>query len=183
MRRSKDERIPPGNRHLRNEEDLIKRINAHFKFEAHAYSFEQMSKYNQVQIICSSDILIGVHSGALLNILWLKPRSLMLQTQVPGAEYGTSEIWRRPRILVQQGIGFYDMEQLSINIGVHYGTVYSREYQGPSKDVQKCKSLYIKDLSSCFSIFKKERSLFSKGANFSVPFDHLAVKIETWMNS
>lgn len=183
MRQTKDERIPPGNRHLRNEEDLIKRINSHFKFKARAYSFEQMSKYNQVQIICSSDILIGVHSGALLNILWLKPRSLLLQTQVPGAEYGTREIWRRPRILVQQGIGFYDMEQLSMNIGAHYGTLYSRDYQGPGKDVEKCKNLYIKDLSVCFSIFKKERSLFSKGVIFSVSFEDLAAEIESWLNS
>ena len=130
---------PRGDRHLLNEDELVKKISSMEGTTAKAYSFDMLSKQRQIKVSCRSDILIGVHSGGLLNTLWLKPGSLLLQTQVPGVEYGSHEIWKRPPLLVIQGIGYFDMEQLAENVGACYDTLYARGYDGPSDEVESCK--------------------------------------------
>jgi len=179
-----DDRVTPsGNRHIINEDTLVKSIEEKFSFQARAYSFEKMSKLDQVRIVCKSSILIGVHSGALLNTIWLKPGSLLLQTQVPGSEYGSHEIWKRPAILVHQGIGFFDMEQLAKNIGVYYKTVFSSLYRGPSKDIENCKIPLKKDLKFCFNAYKRERLVFTEGTDFTLGVEDVLQKIEIWVKT
>lgn len=175
--------VPSGNRHLLNEDDLIKKIYSIENISASAYSFETLSKQEQVNVSCRSDILIGVHSGALLNALWLKSGSLLLQTQVPGVEYGSHEIWKRPPLLVIQGIGYYDMEQLAQNVGAYYQTLYASGYNGPSKDVDSCKFEQISNirlLEKCYKIFKKERISYTAGTDFTVESDILLSRIYEW---
>lgn len=131
--------MPCGDRHFLNEDELVKKISSMENITATAYSFEASSKQEQIKVSCRSDILNGVHSGGLLNTLWLKPGSLLLQIQVPGIEYGNHEIWKRPPLLVIQGIGYFDMEQLAENVGACYDTLYARGYDGPSDEVESCK--------------------------------------------
>jgi hypothetical protein len=178
--------VPRGNRHLLNEDDLIKKISSIANFSASAYSFETLSKQEQVNVSCRSDILIGVHSGGLLNTLWLKTGSLLIQTQVPGVEYGSHEIWKRPPLLVIQGIGYYDMEQLAENVGAYYDNLYSIGYNGPSKEVESCK-LHVKNdtkfLEKCYNIFKRERILYTAGTDFTIEEPLLLSKIDKWRKS
>ncbi len=180
---SDGQRVPLGDRHLRNEDVLINRISSIDNFSASAYSFEALSKQEQIRVSCRSDILVGVHSGGLLNVLWLKPGALLLQTQVPGVEYGSHEIWKRPPLLVVQGIGFFDMEQLAINVGARYETLYASGYDGPSKEVANCKFQLkndIKFLERCYNIFKQERISYTDGTDFTVESEILLSKIFEW---
>jgi len=177
------QKIPRGNRHLANEYDLIRRISSMKNINVNAYSFEALSKQEQVKVSCRSDILIGVHSGGLLNAIWLKPGSLLLQTQVPGVEYGSHEIWKRPPLLVIQAIHYFDMEQLAENVGAHYETLYASGYKGPSKEVESCKFQLRNDtkfLEKCYNIFKEERSSFTAGTDFTIDSKILLAKIYNW---
>ena len=177
------QKVPNGNRHLQNEDDLIKKISSIENFNARAYSFEALSKREQMKISCKSDILIGVHSGGLLNALWLKPGALLLQTQVPGVEYGNREIWKRPPLLVIQGIGYYDMEQLAKNVGAYFGNIYATGYSGPSKEVANCKFHTNKTeefIQMCYNVFKKERISFTEGTDFTIDSEILLFEIYKW---
>lgn len=177
---------PRGDRHLLNEDELVKKISSMEGTTAQAYSFEMLSKQQQMKVSCRSNILIGVHSGGLLNTLWLKPGSLLLQTQVPGVEFGSHEIWKRPPLLVIQGIGYYDMEQLAENVGAYYDNLYSIGFNGPSKEVESCK-LHVKNdtkfLEKCYNIFKRERILYTAGTDFTIEEKLLLSKIDKWRKS
>jgi hypothetical protein len=177
--------VPRGDRHLLNEDDLIEKMSSMENIIAKAYSFDILSIQEQIKVSCRSDILIGVHSGGLFNTLWLKPGSLLLQTQVPGVEYGNHEIWKRPPLLVIQGIGYFDMEQLAENVGAYYDTLYASGYNGPSKEVESCKFHvnHTKFLEKCYNIFKQERILFTAGTDFTIEDKVLLSKIHKWRKS
>lgn len=175
--------VPRGDRYLLNEDELVKKMSSMENITAKAYSFESLSKQEQIKVSCRSDILIGVHSGGLLNTLWLKPGSLLLQTQVPGVEYGTREIWKRPPLLVIQGIGYFDMEQLAESVGAYYDNLYASGYHGPRKEVESCKlqaKFNTKFLEKCYDIFKKERILYTAGTDFTIDANILLSKIYKW---
>lgn len=72
------------------------------------------------------------------------------------------------------------MQQLAENIGAYYDTLYARGFDGPSAAVSSCKIPERTDekfLKLCYSIFKKERKLFTSGKDFSIDSRELVSKI------
>eukprot|EP00227_Mantoniella_beaufortii_P018491 CAMPEP_0197581944 /NCGR_PEP_ID=MMETSP1326-20131121/5307_1 /TAXON_ID=1155430 /ORGANISM="Genus nov. species nov., Strain RCC2288" /LENGTH=469 /DNA_ID=CAMNT_0043145933 /DNA_START=452 /DNA_END=1861 /DNA_ORIENTATION=+ len=169
-----------GRRHMLNEERVISLLRATTKADVEAVSFELLSRKEQALKVCKASVLIGVHSGALLHTLWLKPKKILIQVQSAGEEYGTRQIWTRPHVLVTQGIGHFDMEQLAYNVGAKYFNQFVNGATGPSAVVESCTRPLLGPikLAACFQVFKKERAIFARGDDFRVNETEIVLKVK-----
>jgi capsular polysaccharide biosynthesis protein len=66
-------------RFILNEYELVNTVHDVFGYECELLSFESMTLYEQIKVIRSLDVLIGIHGSGLDNVVFLHPGSVMVQ--------------------------------------------------------------------------------------------------------
>lgn len=115
-------------RHILNENQIALYLREKTGKKVEIVKMNELSVHAQVSLIFRTQILISVHSAALINILWMRPGSAVVQIHVEGTHLGSIQMLKRNHLLVKEcGIPFHmttHVEAIASSLKLGYGEIF-----------------------------------------------------------
>jgi len=159
-------------RHILNEEEIAFYLQEKLGVRVQVARMNEFDIQDQILIMLRSRIVISVHSAALINILWMKAGSGVVQLHVDGTHLGSGNTLQRNPLLTNKcGIPLHMMlhvETLASSLGLRYAEVRAGGLDSiKNKAIESCEK--TREVSyTCCSIFDKEDHLHRFAEDFHV---------------
>lgn len=111
-------------RHIINEEELVVYLREKIPKSIEIVKLNELTIHQQITLMFSTEVLISIHSAALINMLWLRPGSVVIQIHIEGTHLGSNSMLRRNHLLVRMcGASFHmvtPVESMSSSLKLKY---------------------------------------------------------------
>lgn len=114
-------------RFLENELELAEYLRARTNWDVRIVSMQELDFRSQAKLMFQTSILISVHTAGFYNVLFMKPSSIVLQINVPGTHFGTSEYESRPQLpLWRRGVWQLNIESVCKKRSIKFLEIWAK---------------------------------------------------------
>ena len=114
-------------RHIINEEELVACLRNRIPKPVELVKLNELTVHQQILLMFRTEILISVHSAALINMLWLRESSVVIQIHAEGTHLGSNSMLRRNHLLVRAcGASFHmvtPVENMADSLNLKYDEI------------------------------------------------------------
>ena len=85
-------------RHIINEEELVAGLRRKIAKSVEIVKLNELTIRQQILLMFRTEVLISIHSAALINMLWLQPGSVVIQIHAEGTHLGSPSAKKHPTL-------------------------------------------------------------------------------------
>ena len=162
-------------RHIVNEEELATYLRKNTAKSVEIVKLNELTIRAQILLMFRTEILISIHSAALINMLWLQPGSAVIQIFVEGTHLGSNSMLTRNHLLVREcGASFHmvtPVESMASSLKLKYAEMIIGGRESKLNQViDFCENIENRDKlsTSCCHAFENEERLHRFAEDFFV---------------
>ena len=160
-------------RHIINEEELATYLRKNTAKSVEIVKLNELTIHEQILLMFRTEILISIHSAALINMLWLQPGSAVIQIFVEGTHLGSNSMLTRNHLLVREcGASFHmvtPVESMASWLTLKYAEIIVGGAESKLNQlIDFCENIENRDKlsNSCCHAFENEERLHRFAKDF-----------------
>jgi len=157
-------------RHILNENQIASYLREKSGKIVEIVKLNELTIREQMLLMFRTEIVISVHSAALINMLWMRPGSAIVQIHVEGAHLGSKEMLKRNHLLVREcGAPFHmtaHVELMASTLKLKYDEIFAGGTESKkNQELKICENEKNITLNCC-KIFEEEEDLHRFATDF-----------------